>query len=70
MNYYVTVIRGNEYRLLYGPVKSHDIALSMVKIVQRKAIEIDPKTHFDYFGTIKTTDNKPGSLNEFVTYVT
>lgn len=65
-NYYVSVVRGSDYRLLLGPfVDNHAGALEMVEAVRKKAEELDPKAHWYAFGTCRAETSAPGILNKF-----
>lgn len=71
-DYYVSMIRGEakkRYALMAGPFATHAEALAMVDPVRKEAERLDPKTHFDYFGTCskpRDRDNKHGWLNVYV----
>src|SRR3546814_14862621 len=65
-NYYVSIVRGKDHRLLAGPfVNNHAGALAMVDAARDLANEIDPRTCFDAFGTCRADGyyDKPGILN-------
>src|SRR3546814_10851152 len=65
-NYYVSIVRGKDHRLLAGPfVNNHAGALAMVDAARDLAHEIDPRTCFDAFGTCRVDGyyDKPGILN-------
>ena len=68
-NYYVSVVRGKDSRLLLGPfANDHAAALEMVDAVRKKAEELDAKAHWYAFGTcrLEPDDDAPaGILNKF-----
>ena len=51
--FYVSVVRGSDYRLLAGPYQTHEQALQNVDKYRRKAIEYDSRAHWYAFGTCK-----------------
>lgn len=67
--FYVTMVRnpGRDQQVakLAGPFDEHEHALAHVEEAQRYANEIDPRSHFDYFGTsgITAAEHRPGVLN-------
>lgn len=69
--YYVSVMRGAEYRLLLGPfIDDHAGALAMVAPVTAKAQELDVKACWYAFGTCRLDNDgvallRSGSLNKF-----
>lgn len=67
-NYYVSVIEGKRYALLYGPFTRHQDALDAVERVRAKAYELDRYSHWYAFGTARAPDdyNKPGKLNDYL----
>ncbi len=62
--YYVSVVRGARRRLLDGPWPTHREALARVERVRRRANEMDPRSHFDGFGTASAPEDgaQPGLL--------
>lgn len=63
--YYVSVVDGNKFALLAGPFRTHEAALKMVDKVTEKAQEIDRKSIFYGFGTVKMGNgHREGSLNK------
>jgi hypothetical protein len=68
--YYVSVVKGSDYRLLLGPfVNDHAKALGMVDAVRRKAEELDPRACWYAFGSCRLdidADKAPpsGILND------
>lgn len=53
-HYYVTAIRDNRHAFLLGPfTNDHAAALSRVEEVRELANRLDPRSHFDAFGTAK-----------------
>lgn len=64
--YYVTMAReGRGVALLAGPFDSHDEAKGHVDRAKDEAYKVDPRSHFDAFGTsgIESDNHKPGALN-------
>lgn len=66
--YYVSVVSGRRYSLLYGPCETHNEALAAVSTARRIACEIDPFLDFAEFGTCSRNwdKNKLGKLNKQV----
>jgi hypothetical protein len=68
--FYVTMIRdpGPRQRVarLAGPFDEHEHALAHVEPARKLAVEVDPRAHFDAFGTAGVTaaEHRPGVLNE------
>lgn len=50
-DYFVTIRRGQRHGFLLGPYATHTEALEQVDRGRRLAVEIDPKTWWDAFGT-------------------
>jgi hypothetical protein len=50
-HYYVTMIRGDKHAFLLGPFDEHATALARVDEVRSLANRLDPRSHFDAFGT-------------------
>lgn len=68
-DFYVSMIRDKKYRLMAGPFATHDEALKFVEPVRKEAERLDPRSHFDLFGTCSKPfhpDNKAGWLNIYV----
>lgn len=69
--YYVSVLRGNDYRVLLGPfMDDHAAALASVDKVRAKAEELDVKAVWYAFGTcripVQPTELLPkGILNDY-----
>jgi hypothetical protein len=66
-NFYVSVINGERWTPVYGPFKTHSEALENVNKAKTKGNEVDPKSVFYAWGTIKMTESysKPGILNQY-----
>lgn len=65
--FYVTIAReGRGVHLLAGPFDEHNHAKAHVDRAREEAYKIDPKSHFDAFGTagVESDNHKPGVLNE------
>lgn len=64
--YYVTMIRGERVARLAGPFERHEDALALVERARNAAYEVDPRSHFDLFGTagVESDTHRPGVLNE------
>ncbi|MFQ5622434.1 MAG: hypothetical protein ACE5FS_03460 [Paracoccaceae bacterium] len=65
-NYYITIVRGHDYRCLAGPFRDdHAGALALVGKARDIACALDPRAHFDAFGTARLPDGytRPGILN-------
>lgn len=65
--YYVTIAReGKGVSKLAGPFDTHDEAKAHVGRAREESYKIDPRTHFDSFGTagVEADEHKPGVLNE------
>jgi hypothetical protein len=68
-DYYVSMVRGGRYALLAGPFLTHAEALEMVKPARDEAERLDPRSHFDAFGTCSlpcSRENKMGRLNVYI----
>lgn len=70
--YYVSVRRGaSDWRPLVGPfINNHAAALALVDRAQAKAMDMDPRACWYYFGTVRIDiepDKAPpaGILNKF-----
>ena len=50
-HYYVTMQRDTKYAFLLGPFDQHAEALARVEEVRELAYRLDPRSHFDAFGT-------------------
>jgi hypothetical protein len=60
--YYVSVVRGTDYRVLLGPfMNDHAGALAKVDDVRKKAQDLDPKAAWYAFGTCRL-DVESGEL--------
>lgn len=71
IGYYVTLRRDNRTAWLLGPFARHDDAKAAVRAAVDKAYEIDPRTHFDAYGTSSITRESdvplpPGKLNHLL----
>ena len=64
--YYVTMIRGDRVARLAGPFDTHEEALAHVDQARKVANEVDPRSHWDAFGTsgIESDNHAPGVLNK------
>lgn len=65
-DYYVSLVRGSRTALLAGPFETHAEALAMVDRATALANEVDPRSHFDPFGTVSLPRypwNPKGKLN-------
>lgn len=65
--YYVTIAReGRGVSKLAGPFDTHDEAKAHVDHAREEAVKVDPRAHFDAFGTagVEADEHKPGVLNE------
>lgn len=52
-HYYVSVVNGEQYRLLLGPFTAHADALAQVEAVRRVARELDSQACWYGFGTCR-----------------
>ena len=72
--YYVTLQRGDRTAWLLGPFKVHQRAIDAVTEAVAKANELDPRSHFDPYGT-SSIDREdyatlpPGKLNSFLPHL-
>lgn len=69
--YYVSVVRGSDWRPLVGPfINNHAAALDLVDAARDKAMSLDPRAVWYAFGTVRI-DIEPGkappagALNKF-----
>lgn len=65
--YYVTMIRDRVgVARLAGPYVTHEEALQLVDRVRNIAYDVDPRSHWNAFGTCGVTaaEHKPGVLND------
>ena len=60
--YYVSVIDGRRWLLLYGPFDTHAAALAAVEMVRRLAVDVDPRAWFYAFGTARLDPDGPGPV--------
>ena len=68
--YYVTMIRDRVGTArLAGPYATHDEALQLVDKVRNIAYNVDPRSHWDSFGTcgVTSAEHKSGVLNNHIT---
>lgn len=69
-NFYVSVIKdeSKNWYPAYGPFKTHQEALESVKKAKDMAYDLDSKTFWYSWGTVKTdlSYNKPGILNVYL----
>ena len=67
-NFYISIIDGDKWKPVYGPFKTHPEALENVKKAKDKANELDPKSFWYAFGTVKMKleYDKPGILNQYL----
>ena len=62
--YYVSIIDGKQFNTVAGPFKTHQEALDMVEPAREIGNELDRKSHFYGWGTVKMENGyKEGSLN-------
>lgn len=65
--FYVTIAReGRGVSKLAGPFDTHDEAKANVERAREEAYKVDPRSHFDAFGTsgVEADEHKPGVLND------
>lgn len=65
--FYVTIAReGRGVSKLAGPFDTHDEAKAHVDRAREEAYKVDPRSHWDAFGTsgVEADEHKPGVLNE------
>lgn len=69
--FYVTIRRGKRTGYLVGPCSTEPQARGFLDKARDAALDIDPFTHFDLFGTTRVTASRltPGVLNERVGFV-
>lgn len=69
-NYYVSCVKGTQFRLLLGPFTYHATALARVQEVNNFACERDHQAHWYAFGTLSLEpgDVRPGVLNQELHY--
>lgn len=67
-SYYVSVVDGGRFNVLAGPYGTHKEAIAMVDPTRAIANELDARSHFYGFGTVRMKDgyNKPGMLNKYL----
>ena len=67
-NFYVSVIDDQKWTLVYGPFKTHREALENVTKAKDKAYQLDPKSFWYAWGTVKMklSYDKPGILNKYL----
>ena len=68
--YYVSAKDGERFVLLAGPWPTHPEALAAVTAVRAKALELDPRGHWYFYGTARLPDDdyvpiRTGKLNKF-----
>lgn len=56
--FYVDVVSGSRFALLLGPYDTHEEATANVERGKQLAVERDPRTWFDSFGTCSTHDDR------------
>ena len=62
--FYVSVVDGPKFALVAGPFRTHPEALSMVDPAIEVGREVDPKSHFYAWGTVKMKNgHRKGILN-------
>ena len=66
-NFYVSIIDGPKWMPVYGPFKTHQEALENLPKAKAKGNEVDPKSFWYEWGTIKMSQeySKPGILNQY-----
>ena len=57
-HYYVSVINGTQWRLLYGPFENHPDAIAAVKPTRQLAETVDRWAYFYAFGTVRLEPNE------------
>ena len=62
--FYVSVINGNDYRLLAGPYATKEEAENTMPKAREIACKVDERAWFYAFGTCKAETNQPGILNQ------
>lgn len=63
--YYVSIIDGPKFNVVAGPFRTHEKALEMVEPARKVGNEVDMKSHFYGWGTVKMKNgHKEGVLNE------
>jgi hypothetical protein len=69
--YYVTLQRGERTAWLLGPFKDHQRAKDAVREATAKANELDPRVHFDAYGTssMDAATLPPGKLNSILPHL-
>lgn len=61
--FYVSVINGNDYRLLAGPYSTKEEAENMMPKAREIACKVDERAWFYAFGTCKADMQQKGILN-------
>lgn len=59
-DFFVNIARGKDWRPLLGPYTTHHEAIANVERGRRLAVDADPTTWFDSFGTCKAAPNSGG----------
>jgi len=63
--YYVSITDGPQFGLVAGPFRTHQEALDMVDPAIKVGREVDPKSHFYAWGTVKMANGyRTGNLNK------
>jgi len=63
--FYVSIIDADRFNAVAGPFKTHQEALDMVNPAIKAGGELDPRSHFYAWGTVKMVNgHKEGMLNE------
>ncbi len=62
--FYVSIVDGKRFTTVAGPFRTHPEALSMVDPAIEIGRELDPKSHFYAWGTVKMENgHREGRLN-------
>lgn len=62
--FYVSIIDGDRFNVVAGPFQEHQQALDMVDPARKVGNEVDWKSHFYGWGTVKmATGHTEGKLN-------